>query len=93
MARAGRIWTPHWFYELVRRRINHCWLVLKRGKLLVLLEKEEEERNDKPLFWIFSLSKLDIEKVLRTVGFWETVYRWEGRLDFMVIYEDGGIEK
>lgn len=89
----GRIQTPHWFYELVRRRFNHYWLVLRRGKILVLLEKEEKEKDDAPLFWLFSLTKLGIEKALRKLDLWEMDYRWEDRLDFVVIYGSGRIER
>jgi len=91
VAKAGKIWTPHWFYELIRRRVNHYWLVLKKGNTLILLEKEERERDDVPLFWMFSLSKLSIEKALRKLGLWETIYRWEDRLSFIVICGDGSM--
>lgn len=89
VARAGRIQTPYWFYELVRRRFNHYWLVFKRGHTLVLLEKEEKEKDDMPLFWLFSLTKLSIEKALKKLGLWETDYKWKCHLSFIIVFKDG----
>jgi len=92
VAKAGRIEAPHLFYEFIRCRPNHYWLVTVRSRRLVLMQKKKEEYREKPLFessLLFKFPKLLIEITLTKLGLWVSDYGWKDRLYFTVIYNDG----
>ena len=91
VARGGYIAAPHLYYEFSFGKKFHRWFFFIKGGRVVMLEKNKRKGEYSPFGRVLreTLLKGTTYKKLRKAKLIESGQNWEGRLPYVVVYNDG----